>query len=172
MVFWEYSLSYSLLGNNSIPEGSYPPGFLFFYPSLARSILYLKRRTLLGPTLPAIIEARSRNVGMPQPLLHFGDVRVVRQCIGGGCGTLGMDAEAVHICIDAYHSTVMLHNVVVDRIRMQMLSEDLGNVVLHRPEERTVKIILVLGSIHILRDEALRFQTHRDVAYLLAFAMH
>jgi hypothetical protein len=41
-------------------------------------VFHLKRRTLLRPTLPAIIEPCRRNVGMPQPLLDLGDVRVVR----------------------------------------------------------------------------------------------
>ena len=53
-------------------------GVSFFF-SLARLILYFKGLTLLRPTLPAIVEARRRNVGMPQPLLHFGDVGVMRE---------------------------------------------------------------------------------------------
>jgi hypothetical protein len=42
--------------------------------SLTRFILYFECRTLLRPTLPAVIEARRRNVGMPQSLLYLGDV--------------------------------------------------------------------------------------------------
>src|SRR5689334_21597889 len=38
--------------------------------SLARLVLHLKRRTLLGPTLSPVIEPGRGNVGMPQPLLH------------------------------------------------------------------------------------------------------
>src|SRR5882724_9098199 len=56
------------------------------YPSLssflAPSILYLQRRTLLGPTLPPVIEPGGGNVGMSQPLLHLGNIRVMRQGIG------------------------------------------------------------------------------------------
>ena len=37
---------------------------------LARSILHLECRTLLRPTLPAIVEPGRRNVGMPEPFLH------------------------------------------------------------------------------------------------------
>ena len=44
-------------------SGWYPPGFSF---SLARLVLYLKRRTLLRSTLPPVIQARRGNVGMPQ----------------------------------------------------------------------------------------------------------
>src|SRR6266446_4911356 len=83
-----------------------------------------------------------------------------------------MYAETVHVCIDAYYGTVMLHDVMVDRIRMQMFGEYLGDVILYRPEERTFKIILVLGSIQILRDESLCFQADRDVAGLVSLAMH
>jgi hypothetical protein len=66
-------------------------------PVARSTFLHLKRRTLLWPTLPPIIEARRRNVGMPQPLLHLGNVGVVRQGIRRGRGPQGMHAEAVHI---------------------------------------------------------------------------
>jgi len=36
-----------------------------------RSILHLKRRTLLGPVLPAVIEPGRGNVRMSEPLLHL-----------------------------------------------------------------------------------------------------
>jgi hypothetical protein len=61
-----------------------------------------KRWALFWPTLSAIIQLRRGNVGMPQPLLHFGNVGIVRQCIGRRGGTQGMHAEAVHIRVDAY----------------------------------------------------------------------
>ena len=60
-----------------------------------------------------------------------------------------MDAETVHVCINADHSAVMLHNVMVDRIRMQMFAEDLGDVVLHRPEESPIKIVLMFGVFEV-----------------------
>ncbi len=42
------------------------------------------------------------NVGMPEPLLHFGNIGIVCQGIGG---TQRMHAEAMHIGIDAHHPT-------------------------------------------------------------------
>ena len=47
-------------------------------PQGANLLLHLKRRTLLRPTLPAIIEPRGGYVGIPEPLLHLGNVRIVR----------------------------------------------------------------------------------------------
>ncbi len=47
----------------------------FFFSPL---ILHLKRGALLRPTLPTIIQPCRGNVGMPQPLLHFGNVGIVR----------------------------------------------------------------------------------------------
>jgi hypothetical protein len=44
------------------------------YVFLARLVFHLKRGTLFWPALPAIIEARGRNIRMPQPLLHFESV--------------------------------------------------------------------------------------------------
>src|SRR2546425_13261101 len=49
----------------SWPSFSHTNPFFF----LARSVLHLKHRALLRPTLPAIIQPRGGNVGMPQPLL-------------------------------------------------------------------------------------------------------
>ena len=52
------------------------------------------------------------------------------------------------------------------------MAKYLGDIVLHRPEECPVEIILVLGLLQILGDESLRFEAHRDVAHFVAFAMH
>ena len=42
-----------------------------------------------------VIETRRRNVGMPEPLLHLGDISIVRQGIRGSRGTQRMHAAAV-----------------------------------------------------------------------------
>jgi hypothetical protein len=60
---------------------------------------------------------------MPQPLLDFGNVRVVRKGIGGGCGTQRMHTEAVDIGIDTNYLTIVLHNPLVHGIRVQVLGE-------------------------------------------------
>ena len=41
-----------------------------------------------------------------------------------------MHAEAMDIGIDAHHGTIMLHNPLVDRVRMEVLRKNLGDVVL------------------------------------------
>jgi hypothetical protein len=43
---------------------------------------------------------------MPQPLLHFGNVRVMRQRIGRRGGAQGMYTEAVYIGINAHKGAV------------------------------------------------------------------
>src|SRR6266852_6696919 len=43
----------------------------------SRSILHLKCGALLGPPASAVIHARGRNIRVPQPLLHLGDIRPV-----------------------------------------------------------------------------------------------
>ena len=43
------------------------------------SIPHLKRRTILWPTPPFVIESCRRDIGMPEPLLHFGNIRSVLQ---------------------------------------------------------------------------------------------
>jgi spore maturation protein SpmB len=57
----------------------------------------------------------------------------MRQGICSGRGAQGMHAKAMHIRIDTHHGTMVLHNVAVHRIRMQVLGQYLGDVVLHRP---------------------------------------
>jgi hypothetical protein len=37
-------------------------------------IPHLKRRTILRPCLPPVVEPGGGNIGMPEPLLHLGDV--------------------------------------------------------------------------------------------------
>ena len=58
-----------------------------FYFSLAGLILHLECRALFWPALPSIVQPRRGNVGMPQPLLHLCNVGIVRERIGGSCGT-------------------------------------------------------------------------------------
>jgi hypothetical protein len=46
-----------------------------------------KRRAILGARFAAIVEACSRDVGVAEPLLNRGDIRLVRKRICGGGGT-------------------------------------------------------------------------------------
>src|SRR5262249_32568765 len=110
-------------------------------------ILYLKRRAFLRPALPAIIEPRGGNVGMPQPLLHFGNVRVMREGIRRCGGTQGMHAEAVHIGVDTHQSAVVPHDLLIHGRWVQVLGKCLANVVFHRPEKRTIKILCMFGFL-------------------------
>src|SRR5437899_3276991 len=52
----------------------------------------------------------------------------------------------MHIGIHAHHSTVTLHNALVHRIRMQVLGEGLGDIVLHRTEESHLRVLTALPS--------------------------
>ena len=73
------------------------------------SILHFEYRTLLRPALPAIIRPRGRNVGMPQPLLHLGNVCVVRQSIGVG------DLGSLHTLNRIVHHGIALTEVLKER---------------------------------------------------------
>ncbi len=41
-------------------------------------ILHMERRAVFRLTLATIVKASRRDIGVSQPLLHFGDVRFVR----------------------------------------------------------------------------------------------
>ena len=49
-----------------------------------------------------VIQARVRDIGVSQPLLDFGNIGVVLQGIRGGSSPQGVNAEAMHIGIDAH----------------------------------------------------------------------
>ena len=60
-----------------------------------QSVRHLERRTVLGPGLAVVVDAGGGDVGVPQPLLHLGDVGLVVQGIGRrGCAQrVGADLE-------------------------------------------------------------------------------
>ena len=60
---------------------------------LCASITDLERRTILWPRPAVIIDPRRRDVGMPKPLLHLGDVGLVIERIGGGGRAQRMRAD-------------------------------------------------------------------------------
>jgi len=49
-------------------------------------IPHLKRRAVLRPGLPPIVEPGGGDVGVPEPLLHLGDVGLMVERIGGRRG--------------------------------------------------------------------------------------
>jgi hypothetical protein len=77
-------------------------------------IPHLKRGAVLWPGLPPVVEARGGNVGMPEPLLHLGDVGLMVERVGRGSGSRSVRAEA----LDVYPHTlcVVLHHLV-DAVR-------------------------------------------------------
>jgi hypothetical protein len=66
---------------------------------------------------------------MPQPLLHFGDVGIVRQRIRRSRRTQGMHTETVHVGVDTDLLTVVTDNLLVDRGRMEVLVQSFRCVV-------------------------------------------
>jgi hypothetical protein len=44
--------------------------------------------------LAAVIQPGGGDIGVAQPLLHFGDIRLMIQGIGGGCRTKRMHPQA------------------------------------------------------------------------------
>jgi hypothetical protein len=108
---------------------------------------------------------------MPQPLLHLGNVRVMRERIGRRSSTQRMHAETVHIGVDAHECAVMPDNLLINGSWMQVFGENLCDVILHRTKQRPIEILFMFCGFEILSDQTLRFETHRDVAHFVAFAM-
>jgi hypothetical protein len=73
-----------------------------------------------------------------------------------------MYAEAVPVRVDPHQRLIVAHNAMGEDIRMERLSERLCDVVLHRPEEGSSKIICVAGGLEVLRNQPLHCETRRD----------
>jgi hypothetical protein len=106
-----------------------------FYFLFSWLIFHLKRRTLLGSALPAIIEPRRGNVGMPQPLLHFGNVGVVGQRALYhqhllSCKLLNVLTLWLFCCIMAYRSLGSSLAYLRERVHIgaSSLSEEKGGI--------------------------------------------
>jgi len=76
------------------PDGSIPT-----VPGLVR---HPKGRAVLRPMVPLVVQPGGGDVGVAQPLLHFGDVRIMRERVGGRRRSQGMHAEALHVLMDTY----------------------------------------------------------------------
>ena len=64
-----------------------------------------------------------------------------------------MHAEAMDLRIDPDHGSIALYDPLVHRIRMQVLRQRLGDIVLPRSKKRAAQIVLVL-SCNVLRFRA------------------
>ncbi len=73
---------------------------------------------------------------MAEPLLHLGDIRIMREGIGRRSCPHRMDAQTIHLDGEACLSAVLLHHVAVDRVGVYGLVELTGAGVPHRSKER------------------------------------
>lgn len=51
---------------------------------------------------------------MPKPFLHFGDIGLMREGIGGGGSAERMHTQADDIAADTRHQSVMADDVAID----------------------------------------------------------
>ena len=63
---------------------------------MAKLKLHSKRRRLLRPVFSVVIQPRGADISMPEPVLDFGNVRLIIEGIGGRGGSQGVKAEVVH----------------------------------------------------------------------------
>jgi hypothetical protein len=75
-----------------------------------KSIPHLKRRAILRPGLPPIIEPCGGNVGVPEPLLHLGDVGFVVERVGGRRGPQRVRPKPLDV--HPHTLRVVLHHLV------------------------------------------------------------
>lgn len=108
-----------------------------------------KRRTVLRPTLPVVVEACRRNARVPEPLLNLGDVRLVLKRVGRGRRAERVDTEADDV--DLRLCGVLPHHAVIDRGSGEGLIERAARIH-HRSEQGTIAVFGIPGSFEILGD--------------------
>ncbi len=95
--------------------------------------------------MPFIIHPRRRNITMPQPFLHLGNVGLIGERVGGGCRPHGMHTDARHYVNQADVTSIPSDDVLIDRDGMQGLVERFGPVILDWPEEGAFEVLRVPG---------------------------
>ena len=104
---------------------------------------YLQGRTILRPALPLVIHPRGRNIRMPQPFLHLGDVGIVGQGVRGSRCPHGMHTDARDGVDQADLAGIMPHNVLIDGDGMQGFGEGLRAVVLDGSKQGAFQVLAV-----------------------------
>jgi hypothetical protein len=97
-----------------------------------------------------VVKPRRRNAGMPQPLLHLGDIGLVIKRVGRRSRSQRMraDSEAERRRISARQ--------LVNAIRRYRSVEIAGRVVAERPKEGAVVVVAVSGGFDILVNARMR----------------
>ncbi len=94
----------------------------------------MKCRAVFGLALAPVVEAGSGNIRVSQPLLHFGDVRLVRERVCCRWCPERMHAQPVNLGIDACDLAVLADDVAIDGARLKMLFQLPYAVVFHGTE--------------------------------------
>jgi len=88
-----------------------------------------------------IIHPSGRNIRVPQPFLHIGDVGPVLEGVSRGSRPERMHAEVWGYVGKAQASGISPYDVVIHGRRVQGLGQGPGAIVLHRPEEWPVQVV-------------------------------
>src|ERR1039458_8969142 len=114
-------------------------------------------RAVLRPRLTVVVYPRRGNVRMPQPFLDLGDVGLVIERIGSGCGTqrVRSDLKPQRRRISAYH--------LVDRVRRDGLISGVAAIPVYRPKQRPTLIIWIPSKSQIALDRLASSALQRQV---------
>jgi hypothetical protein len=98
----------------------------------------MKRRAVLRFTFAPVVEAGSGDVGVPEPFLDLGDVRLVREGVRRCHCPQRMNTQPVYFGIDPSVTTVFADDVAIDGAGLQMLFQGARAVVFHGATARLV----------------------------------
>jgi hypothetical protein len=111
-----------------------------------------------------IVNSGCGDIGVAEPFLHLGDVRLMVERIGDGRRAQRMDADP-----EAELRRIAPHQPV-DHVGIERLVEPAGAVVPDRPEERTVLVSTVAGGLEVIVDQLVGSRMRREIPRLLALA--
>ena len=120
----------------------------------------MKRWAVLGLAFAPVVKAGSGNVGVAEPFLYFGDVRLVGEGVRRRRRPQRMHAQPDHLGVDARGASVLAYDVAVDRAGLQVLVQRARAVVFHGAEEGAAQVPAVSRHCQVFLNQPLRHRVN------------
>jgi hypothetical protein len=112
-----------------------------------------------------IVDARSGDIGVPEPFLHLGDVGLVIERIGRGGR-----AQRVRADQKPKLSRIAPHQAI-DAVRGDRVFQTAGAVVADRPEQRAGLVEPMPGGVEVIVDQSMGAGMQRQIAGRLCWRL-
>lgn len=136
----------------------------------------MESRAVLRLALSAIIKTSRGDIRVAEPLLHFGDIRFVRQRVRRCCRAHRVYAKTIYFRMYAGFAAIFYDDVAVDGTGIERFFQRACAIVPDRTEKRAIYVQFVQATavfqrFEIFGNESLRRRVHRDEADLVALSL-